>query len=178
MGLSHVLIVWDNTPIVTLSFSVMQKVNGLARSCKPKAGADVIVMGLSSVNSGTCFASLGCCLPPRPQGIVELTLSLNCLACLVFLPGDGATSILFEGLLRGRVNRWLSPLKEWAFHWGERSLVPPIYTASLFPTKVLGIQGCIKIESLGIPPSDIFGVGLRHKACIYRHLRPRGLWIY
>ena len=46
-------------------------------------------------------------------------------------------------------------------------------------TKVLGIQGCIKIhESLGVPPSDIFGVGLRHKGCIYHHLRPSSLWIY
>ena len=41
-------------------------------------GADVIVLGLSSITSGTYFASLGvggCCLPPRSQGIVELTLS-------------------------------------------------------------------------------------------------------
>ena len=45
------------------------------------------------------------------------------------------------------------------FHGGERSLVPPIYI-SLFPTKVLGINGCIEIhESLSVPPSDIFGVG-------------------
>ena len=41
--------------------------------------ADVIVSGLSSVTTGTCFASperRGCLLP-RPQGIVELTLSLS-----------------------------------------------------------------------------------------------------
>ena len=65
-------------------------------------GADVIVPGLSSITSGTCFASLGeGCLPPRPQGIVELTFSLDCLACLVSLPGDRATSIHLEELLRG-----------------------------------------------------------------------------
>ena len=43
-------------------------------------GADVIVLGLSSITGGTCFASLGGregCIPPRPQGIVELTLSLS-----------------------------------------------------------------------------------------------------
>ena len=34
--------------------------------------------------------------------------------------------------------------------------MPPIERASLFPTQVLGIQGCMKIhESLGISPSDI-----------------------
>ena len=95
-------------------------------------GADVIVPGLNSITSGTCFASLGrvCCLPPRPQGIAELTLSLDCLAHLVSLLGDRATSIHLEGLPRARVNRWLllSPLKKWSFMgrgWG-RSLVPPI----------------------------------------------------
>ena len=51
-----------------------------------------------------CKPGVGC-LPPRPQGIVELTFSLDCLACLVSLPGDHATSIHLEGLLRGRVNR-------------------------------------------------------------------------
>ena len=65
----------------------------------------MIVPGLSSITSGTCFASLGeGCLPPRPQEIVELTLSLDCLACLVSFLGDYATSIHLEGLLRGRVN--------------------------------------------------------------------------
>ena len=48
----------------------------LSKSVRPKVGADVIVLGLSSITSGTCFASPGGgCLPPRPQGIVELTLS-------------------------------------------------------------------------------------------------------
>ena len=37
---------------------------------------------------------------PRPQGLVELTLSLDCLACLVSLPGDCATSTHLEGLPR------------------------------------------------------------------------------
>ena len=44
-------------------------------------GADVIVPCLSSITSGTYFASLrgwGCLLL-RPQQIVELTLSLDCL---------------------------------------------------------------------------------------------------
>ena len=57
----------------------------------------------------------GGCLLPRPQGIVELTLSLDCLAHLVSLLGDRATSIHLEELPRGRVNRRLSPLKEWVF---------------------------------------------------------------
>ena len=67
-------------------------------------GADVIVLDLSSVTTGTCFTSLGGrgagCLLPRPQGIVELTLSLDCLARLVSLPGDCATSTHLEGLPR------------------------------------------------------------------------------
>ena len=99
-------------------------------------GADVIVPGLSFVTSGTCFASLrrcrgmGCggrcgdCLPPRPQGIVELTLFLDCLAGLVSLPGDYATSIHLEGLLRGRVSRWLSLLEQWVFRGGKGHLCP------------------------------------------------------
>ena len=42
-------------------------------------GADIIVLGLSSITSGTCFVSLEWVgreggLPSRPQGIVELTL--------------------------------------------------------------------------------------------------------
>ena len=44
-------------------------------------GADIIVLGLSSITSGACFANLGRgaggCLQPRPQGIVELTFSLS-----------------------------------------------------------------------------------------------------
>ena len=77
------------------------------------ARADVIVPGLSSITSGTCFASLGeGCLPPRPQEIVELTLSLDCLAHPVSFPGGCATSTHLEGLLRGRVNRWLSPIEQ------------------------------------------------------------------
>ena len=61
-------------------------------------GADIIVPGLSSITSGTCFVSLEGVgreggLPSRPQGIVELTLSLDCLACPVSFPGDCATSI-------------------------------------------------------------------------------------
>ena len=90
-------------------------------------GADVIVPGLSSITSGTCFPSLGVgagCLRPRPQGI-ELTLSLDCLVHLVSLPGDCATSMHLEGLLRGRVNRWSSPLEQWVFRGGERSFVLP-----------------------------------------------------
>ena len=95
-------------------------------------GADIIVPGWSSITSGTCFASLGMgergggggCLLPRPQGIVELTLFLDCLAGLVSLPGDYATSIHLEGLLRGRVNRWLSPLKQWVFRGGKGHLCP------------------------------------------------------
>ena len=89
-------------------------------------GADVIVPGLNSITSGTCFASLGrvCCLPPRPQGIVELTLFLDCLAGLVSLPGDYATSIHLEGLLRGRVSRWLSLLEQWVFRGGKGHLCP------------------------------------------------------
>ena len=78
-------------------------------------GADVIVLGLSSITSGTCFALEGKgvgCLPPRPQGIVELTLSLDGLAPPVSLLGDCATSIHLEGLPRGKVNRWMSQLKE------------------------------------------------------------------
>ena len=56
---------------------------------------------------------------------------------------------------------------------------PNLDSKYLFPTKVLGIQGCIKVhDSLDVPPSDVFGVGLRHKGCIYHHLRPSGLWIY
>ena len=44
-------------------------------------GADVIVPCLSSITSGTYFASLRVwgCLLLRPQQIVELTLSLDCL---------------------------------------------------------------------------------------------------
>ena len=61
----------------------------------------------------------GACLPPRPQGIVELTLSLDGLACPVSLPGDCATSTHLEDLLRERVNRWLSPLEQWVFRGGE-----------------------------------------------------------
>ena len=89
-------------------------------------GADIIVLGLSSITSGTCFASLGVLSSTQTQGIVELTLPLYCLAHSVSLPGYCATSIYLEGLLRGRVNRWLGPLKEWVFRGGERSLVPPI----------------------------------------------------
>ena len=40
--------------------------------------------GLSSITTGTCIASLGGCLPPRPQGIVELTLSLSLSLSLLF----------------------------------------------------------------------------------------------
>ena len=44
-------------------------------------GADIIVLGLSSITSGACFANLGRgaggCLQPGPQGIVELTFSLS-----------------------------------------------------------------------------------------------------
>ena len=48
----------------------------LSKVWQAHVGADVIVLGLSSITSGTCFASPGGgCLPPRPQGIVELTLS-------------------------------------------------------------------------------------------------------
>ena len=131
-------------------------------------GADVIVPGLSSVTTGTCFASLwGVGLSSAQTSENMLTLCLHRSAHPVSLLGDRATSIHLEGLPRERVNRWLSPLKGKLFCWGERSLLPPIYIASLFPTKVLGIQGCIKIhESLGAPPSDIFGVGLRHTGCI------------
>ena len=75
--------------------------------------ADIIVLGLSSITSGTCFASLGeGCLLPRPQGIVELTLSLDCLALPVSFLGCCATSIHLEELLRIRVSRWLSPLEQ------------------------------------------------------------------
>ena len=50
----------------------------------------------------------------------------------------------------------VEPTQTVGLSWGERSLMPPIETASLFLTKVLGIQGCIKIhESLGVPSSDI-----------------------
>ena len=92
-------------------------------------GADVIVPGLNSITSGTCFARLGGgggggCLLPRPQAIVELTLSLDCLARPVSLPGDRATSIHLEGLPRGRVNRWWSPLEQWAFCGGKGHLCP------------------------------------------------------
>ena len=64
------------------------------------------------------------CLPPRPQGIVELTLSLDYLAPPVSLLGDCATSIHLEGLLRGRVNKWLSPLEQWVFLGGKGHLCP------------------------------------------------------
>ena len=37
---------------------------------------------------------------------LSLSLSLDCLAHLVSLLGDGAISIHLEGLPRGRVNRW------------------------------------------------------------------------
>ena len=61
-------------------------------------GADIIVPGLSSITSGTCFASLGRWVEVGvvfcpDLGIVELTFSLNCLARPVSLPGDRATSI-------------------------------------------------------------------------------------
>ena len=62
----------------------------------------------------------------RPDLEELLTLSLDCLARLVSLPGDRATSIHLEGLLRGRVKRWLSPLEQWGLSLGERPLVPPI----------------------------------------------------
>ena len=97
----------------------------LSRVWQVHGGPDVTAPGLSSVTSGTCFASLGGCLPPKPQGIVELTLSLHCLAHPVSLPGDCATSIHLEGLPRGRVNRWLSPFEK-SLSLGERPLVPPI----------------------------------------------------
>ena len=67
---------------------------------------------------------VGGCLLPRPQGIVEVTLSLDCLAHLVSFSGDCATSIHLEGLLRARVNRWLSPLEQWVFRGGKGHLCP------------------------------------------------------
>ena len=70
-----------------------------------------------------CNPGVGC-LPPRPQGIVELTFSLDCLACPVSFLGDRATSIHLEGLLRRRVNRRLSPLKQWVFRGGKGHLCP------------------------------------------------------
>ena len=66
---------------------------------------------------------VGGCLPPRHQGIVEVTLSLDCYP-IGFLSGDCTTSIHLEGLLRGRVNRWLSPLKQWVFRGGKGHLCP------------------------------------------------------
>ena len=64
------------------------------------------------------------CLAPRPRGIFELTLSLDCLARPVSLPADCATSIYVEGLLSGRVNRWLSPLEQWVFRGEKGHLCP------------------------------------------------------
>ena len=65
-----------------------------------------------------------------------------------------------------------------SFIGGKITGVPYLDSKSL-PTKVLGIQVCIKIhESLGVPSPGIFRVGLRHKGCIYHHLRPTSLWSY
>ena len=61
----------------------------------------------------------------RPDLEELLTLSLDCLARPVSLPGDCATSIYLEGLLSGRVNRWLSHSNSGSFV-GERPLVPPV----------------------------------------------------
>ena len=120
----------------------------------------------------------GGCLLPRPQGIVELTLFLDCLAHPVSLPGDRATSIHLEGLPRGRVNRWLSPLEQWVFRGGKVTCAPNLDSKSL-PNKGTGHSGIYKNSCHLVPPptSDIFGVGLRHKGCIYHHLRPSSLWL-
>ena len=99
-----------------------------------------------------CFASPGRhgwgnlgggCLLPRPQGIVELTLFLDCLAHPVSLPGDRATSIHLEGLPRGRVNRWLSPLEQWVFRGGKVTCAPNLDSKSL-PNKGTGHSGMCK----------------------------------
>ena len=89
----------------------------------------------------------GWCLLPRPQGIVELTLSLDCLACPVSLPGDCAASTHLEDLLRRRVNRWLSPLEQWVFR-GEKNpgggtCAPNLDSKSL-PNKGTGHSGMYK----------------------------------
>ena len=62
-------------------------------------GADVIVPGLSSVTTGTCFASLrGVGLSSAQTSENMLTLCLHRSARPVSLPGDCATSIHLEGL--------------------------------------------------------------------------------
>ena len=83
-----------------------KRVNSLARSGRPKAGANVIVPGLSSITSGTCFASLGGLSSAQTSGNCVNSLSLDCLAHPVSLLGDGAASIHLERLPRGRINRW------------------------------------------------------------------------
>ena len=107
-------------------------------------GADIIVLGLSSITSGTCFARLWGwgCLPPRPQGIVDLTLSLYCLARPVSLLGDRATCIHLEGLPKGRVNGWLSP-KSGSFVGGNVTCVLNLDSKSL-PNKGSGHSGMYK----------------------------------
>ena len=76
-----------------------------------------MVLGLSSITSRTCFASLGweggwIVFCPDLREYVDLILSLHCLARPISLLGDHAASIHLEALPRERVNRWLSPLEE------------------------------------------------------------------
>ena len=49
---------------------------------------------------------------------------LDCLTSPVSFPRDCAISIHLEGLLRGRENRWLSPLEQWVFCGWKGRLYP------------------------------------------------------
>ena len=71
-------------------------------------------------------------LSPKPQEIVGLALSLDCLTHQVSLLKDHATSIHLEGLPRGRVNRWSSPLESGSFLGGKVTCGPNLDNKSLY----------------------------------------------
>ena len=68
--------------------------------------------------------------------------------------------------------------KSGSFMGGKVTCVPNLDRKSL-PNKGTGHSGIYKNSwvTWGLP-SDIFRVGLRHKGCIYHHLRPSSCWVY
>ena len=106
-------------------------------------GADVIVPGLNSITTGTCFSSLGVFSSAQTSGNCWVNSLCVCLAHLVSLLRDRETSIHLESLPRGRVNGWLSPLKVWVFLVGKIICVPNLDSKSL-PNKGTGHSGMYK----------------------------------
>lgn len=78
MGLSRVPAVWDDTPIATL-LSVLQRVSGLVRSGRPKAGL-MSALRLNPGTAGTCFASLRVLSSAQTRNCCVDSLCLDCLA--------------------------------------------------------------------------------------------------